>query len=114
MSAANDSSFSSLSSSSLSSQTFPQIILASTSRYRHDLLSRLALPFEVMAPDYDEEIALEKFAKTPHFPDPCYLTAFFSLGKAQSVQRLQQAKHSVSFDSERSIIIGSDQVAFFK
>ncbi len=31
-----------------------KLILASTSRYRHELLSRLRLPFEVLAPDVDE------------------------------------------------------------
>ncbi|MFN3544918.1 MAG: Maf family nucleotide pyrophosphatase [Thiobacillus sp.] len=31
-----------------------KLVLASTSRYRRDLLSRLRLPFEVVAPDVDE------------------------------------------------------------
>jgi septum formation protein len=31
-----------------------QLVLASTSRYRRELLSRLGLPFEVLAPEVDE------------------------------------------------------------
>ena len=34
--------------------TAPRLILASTSRYRRELLSRLRLPFDVAAPDTDE------------------------------------------------------------
>ncbi|RYZ13757.1 MAG: septum formation inhibitor Maf, partial [Myxococcaceae bacterium] len=30
------------------------LILGSTSRYRHELLSRLRLPFQAVAPDVDE------------------------------------------------------------
>ena len=33
---------------------FPSIVLASTSRYRRELLERLRLPFDVQAPDIDE------------------------------------------------------------
>ena len=33
---------------------FPSIVLASTSRYRRELLERLRLPFDVRAPDIDE------------------------------------------------------------
>ena len=32
----------------------PQLILASTSRYRQELLARLRLPFEAVAPGVDE------------------------------------------------------------
>src|SRR5690606_39845021 len=35
-------------------QTLPPLILASTSRYRRELLARLGLPFECRAPDADE------------------------------------------------------------
>ena len=34
--------------------TAPPLILASTSRYRRELLQRLRLPFEVVAPQVDE------------------------------------------------------------
>ena len=33
---------------------FPRLILGSSSRYRRELLQRLGLPFEVVAPDVDE------------------------------------------------------------
>ena len=32
----------------------PRLILGSTSRYRRELLARLRLPFDVVAPDVDE------------------------------------------------------------
>lgn len=32
----------------------PKLILASTSRYRHELLSRLGVPFETVSPELDE------------------------------------------------------------
>jgi len=35
-------------------QRMPQIVLASTSKYRLELLARLGLPFEVAAPGVDE------------------------------------------------------------
>ena len=33
---------------------WPPLVLASTSRYRRELLARLRLPFEVRAPEVDE------------------------------------------------------------
>ena len=70
-----------------------RIILASSSPYRKELLSRLQLPFDVIVPDIDE---------TP-FPDetPEATAMRLALTKAQHVaQRCQNA-----------IVIGSDQVA---
>ncbi|MDQ6683920.1 MAG: Maf family protein, partial [Pseudomonadota bacterium] len=32
----------------------PRLVLASTSPYRRELLARLGLPFETLAPDVDE------------------------------------------------------------
>lgn len=69
------------------------LILGSTSRYRHELLSRLGLPFEAVAPQVDE---------TPH-PDeaPAALALRLAIEKARNVaQRHPQA-----------VVIGSDQVA---
>ena len=73
--------------------TRPTLILASTSRYRRELLERLRLPFEVHAPDVDE---------TPQ-PDerPAALARRLALAKAQAV--------SVRFPD--AVVIGSDQVA---
>jgi septum formation protein len=69
------------------------LILASTSRYRRDLLSRLGLPFESVAPDVDE---------TPRPGElPEQLCARLSATKAENVaRRFPQA-----------LVIGSDQVA---
>ena len=71
----------------------PPLILASTSRYRHELLLRLRLPFEVVAPNVDES------------PNP-------GEAPAQLAQRLAMAKaNAVSALYPEAIVIGSDQVA---
>lgn len=71
----------------------PTLILASTSRYRRELLSRLRLPFEVVAPDVDES------------PLP-------GEQPAQLAQRLALAKaQAVAAQRPDAIVIGSDQVA---
>ena len=69
------------------------IILASSSRYRRELLNRLAIPFEAIAPDIDESPAPDE--------SPRDLVARLSLGKANAI-----ATHHPS-----AIVIGSDQVA---
>jgi len=71
----------------------PPLILASTSRYRHELLSRLRLPFEVLAPEVDESA---RGGETP-----AALAQRLALSKARAVaQRRPEA-----------VVIGSDQVA---
>ena len=71
----------------------PVLILASTSRYRRELLQRLRLPFEVMAPQVDE---------TPLPGEtPAALAQRLALAKAQAVAALRPD----------AIVIGSDQVA---
>lgn len=71
----------------------PALILASTSRYRRELLQRLRLPFEVLSPQVDE---------TPR-PDerPAALALRLALAKAAAVA----AQHP------DAVVIGSDQVA---
>jgi len=70
-----------------------QLILASSSNYRKELLQRLHLPFECFSPDIDE---------TP-FPDE---TA------EQLVKRLSlQKAHKVAETFPDALIIGSDQAA---
>lgn len=70
-----------------------QLILASTSRYRKDLLSRLGLAFETAAPDVDE---------TPlDGEQPTDTARRLAVAKAQAVRTRFPA----------SLIIGSDQVA---
>jgi septum formation protein len=69
------------------------LILGSTSRYRHELLSRLRIPFEVVAPDVDE---------TPlRGESPLALASRLALAKAHAVAKLHP----------QAVVIGSDQVA---
>jgi septum formation protein len=71
----------------------PALILASTSRYRRELLQRLRLPFEVHSPEVDE-------AARPG-ETPAALALRLALEKAQAVARRFPA----------AVVIGSDQVA---
>lgn len=70
-----------------------RLILASTSRYRRELLERLDVPFEVVAPGLTEE----------HRPgeSPADRALRLATGKAQAVS----ARHP------EALVIGSDQVA---
>ena len=71
----------------------PQIILASTSKYRRELLARLGLAFEVASPGVDE---------TP-LPDEA---------PQDTARRLAEAKaRAVAARYPGAIVIGSDQVA---
>ncbi|RZJ07730.1 MAG: septum formation protein Maf [Rubrivivax sp.] len=71
----------------------PQLILASTSRYRQELLGRLRLPFEAVAPEVDE-------------------TALRGETPAAQAERLALAKaRAVAARFPGAIVIGSDQVA---
>ncbi len=72
--------------------TTPRLILASTSRYRRELLDRLRVPFDVVAPGVDEA-ALAGEA-------PAALAGRLALAKAQAVA----ASHP------QAVVIGSDQV----
>ncbi|WP_298231532.1 Maf family nucleotide pyrophosphatase [uncultured Azohydromonas sp.] len=71
----------------------PPLILASTSRYRRELLQRLRLPFAVEAPHTDES----------PLPDeaPAALALRLALAKAQAV----------AMQHPEAVVIGSDQVA---
>ena len=71
----------------------PTLILASTSRYRRELLERLRLPFQIESPEVDE---------TPLPGErPADLAQRLALAKARAVS----AKH------HDAVVIGSDQVA---
>jgi len=75
------------------SSALPGIILASSSAYRRELLSRLQLPFEAISPDIDE---------TPLPGEAPEATALrLAREKAAAVARLRPG----------SLVIGSDQVA---
>ena len=69
------------------------LVLGSTSRYRHELLSRFRLPFDTASPDVDE---------TPQPGEtPGALALRLALAKA----------HAVAAQYLDAIVIGSDQVA---
>ena len=73
--------------------SLPPLILASTSRYRRELLQRLRLPFEVVSPQVDE---------TPRPGEaPAALALRLALAKAQAV----------AASRPEAVVIGSDQVA---
>jgi len=70
-----------------------QLILGSTSAYRRELLSRLAIPFDIVSPDVDE---------TPQAGE----------APAPLAQRLALAKaRAVAANFPQAVVIGSDQVA---
>jgi septum formation protein len=70
-----------------------RLILASSSRYRRELLERLRLPFETVSPDIDEQPRPDEDAQT--------LARRLSLEKAQAVGR----------NHPGALVIGSDQTA---
>ena len=74
-----------------------KIILASTSSYRKELLSKLHWPFEAMKPDVDEDIYKNESIS------PAELSAKLSLLKADNVFG----------KNPDAIVIGSDQVCSF-
>ncbi|HJV72905.1 MAG TPA: Maf-like protein [Noviherbaspirillum sp.] len=79
--------------SSSTSTTLAPLILASSSKYRKELLSRLRLPFEVLVPNIDE---------TP------------KIGEAPEQTALRLAREKAFAITSRvsgALIIGSDQVA---
>lgn len=69
------------------------LILASTSRYRRELLERLRVPFEVRSPQVDESAAPGEA--------PAALASRLALAKARAVAAQAPA----------AVVIGSDQVA---
>lgn len=70
-----------------------QLVLASTSPYRRELLERLGVPFETTSPNIDETVSPDEVPE-------------------KLVERLAESKaRAVAFDFPDSLIIGSDQVA---
>lgn len=74
------------------------LILASTSRYRRELLSRLGLPFRALSPACDEEELKNTYSPTP---TPRELAERLALAKAESLRG----------DEPTATILGGDQVA---
>ena len=71
----------------------PRLILASSSVYRHSLLSRLCLPFDVSVPDIDER---PREGETP---------------EATASRLAREKAATVARQHPGSLVIGSDQVA---
>jgi septum formation protein len=72
----------------------PKLVLASTSPYRRELLGRLQLPFDAVAPETDE-------------------TALTHESPVATAERLAEAKaRAVAGRFPDALIIGSDQVAY--
>lgn len=72
----------------------PKLVLASTSPYRRELLGRLQIPFESVAPETDE-------------------TALTNESPVATAERLAEAKaRAVAGRFPDALIIGSDQVAY--
>lgn len=72
-----------------------ELILASTSRYRRDLLARLGVPFEAIAPDVDEDAFKDR-----------------GLSPRELAETLANAKAAeVASRFPLAVVIGSDQVA---
>lgn len=75
-----------------------QIILASSSPYRQELLRRLGVKFSAQAPDVDEDAYKKKI------PDPHLLAQTLAKVKAQALQ--------IQFP--KAIVIGGDQLLSFE
>ncbi|MFN5512241.1 MAG: Maf family protein [Burkholderiales bacterium] len=71
----------------------PRLILASSSRYRRELLARLGLGFECMSPDIDEQPRAGETAEA--------VARRLALEKAQAIAR----------QNPDALVIGSDQTA---
>jgi septum formation protein len=77
-----------------------QLVLASTSRYRRELLSRLGLPFEVLSPDVDE---------TPLPGESPSVTALrLSVLKAQAAAATY--RDALIIGSDQVLMLGSEQL----
>jgi septum formation protein len=79
---------------SVSDQKIPNLILVSTSPYRRELLARLGLPFQTVAPKFEENHT--------DFSDPGKLVTAVARGKAMSV----------AGDFPNAILIASDQAVW--
>ncbi|MDB5763492.1 MAG: Maf/YceF/YhdE family protein [Herminiimonas sp.] len=71
----------------------PHLILGSSSKYRHELLSRLRIPFDVVVPDIDET------AQPAEAPE------------ATALRLARQKAGAIARQVPDALIIGADQVA---
>jgi septum formation protein len=86
-------------SSPAQTQGRPALILASSSRYRRELLERLRIPFSTAVPAIDE---------TPRPGETPEATAL-----RLSVEKAQAVAAALPAGTGRTLVIGSDQVATF-
>ena len=73
--------------------TPPRLILASSSKYRKELLSRLRIPFTVAIPDIDE---MPRMNETP---------------EATALRLAREKAAEIASQNDEAIVIGCDQVA---
>jgi septum formation protein len=78
----------------------PRLILASSSRYRKELLSRLHIPFEILAPDIDETPAR---GETPE-------TTAMRLAQEKAVAILKRVPGTLIISSDQVATLGSEQI----
>ena len=76
------------------------LILASSSPRRREILALLGLPFETIAPDFDETLS-------PHYPTEAEVLEF-ALGKAQSVAK--NNPEAIVIGSDTMILIGGEKI----
>jgi len=77
-----------------------RLILASSSPRRREILALLGLPFETIAPDFDETLS-------PHYPTEAEVLEF-ALGKAQSVAK--NNPEAIVIGSDTMILIGGEKI----
>lgn len=85
----------------LASSPLPRLILASSSRYRKELLARLQLPFDVIVPAIDE---------TP-YPNETPPATALRLAREKAAAVAAQIDATATANAAPALIIGSDQVA---
>lgn len=83
----------------------PRLILASSSVYRRELLSRLQIPFDSLVPDIDET------AQNGETPDATALRLAQQKAEAIAGKLASSAASPAANSAENALIIGSDQVA---
>ncbi len=86
----------------------PRLVLASTSRYRAEVLGRLGVPFETRAPDVDERAFDDRFAGSTPERFACMLAA----AKAEQVAAALRDEGGFAHDVVHAgWVLGADQLA---
>lgn len=82
----------------------PRLVLASTSRYRKELLGRLDVPFVARAPDFDERAMDGAFATSEPEAFACTLAAGKAAAVAEAIAKDEPALSG-------AWVLGADQLA---